>query len=415
MEIQELFQPHDTACALLAFMADQQLTCHPNWRSADACTANIQTLSRFRIGYQAVYKLATCSVALRDSISAVFPEGFVFLPAYASFRVCPALLRLTLAQAECWEFVFDSFGDMDMDMERFRVWSDIRDKLAAMPLLIVPAAATRPVDCISDETQTELLGLPLLLRLDRLRKYALNCVVCGQYGIRVLDHYRRYDDCAEPDTGYVQVEGVIRNTFDEILVGFAMRPGLICEEVKFRVTLAGNDLGDGGIGFFDVHARDAVSAARYSKSYLCLVCGYHPCYGHGHIRTALKSDDARLEVKSQDACLEVVSSSQSFDHVLQGALVSWDAVWDRVLERSAYVPHSLAQRCTDMVRISSQKRAFEYASAFALEQLQDEIMRNPEANPEHLVEELGIDPRLRADVMAHLRWEIQMNSAFENI
>ena len=113
MEIQELFQPHDTACALLAFMAEQQLTCHPNWRSADACTANIQTLSRFRIGYQAVYKLATCSVALRDSISAVFPEGFVFLPAYASFRVCPALLRLTLAQAQCWESVRASFGGME--------------------------------------------------------------------------------------------------------------------------------------------------------------------------------------------------------------------------------------------------------------------------------------------------------------
>ena len=162
MGILELFQPDDMACALLAFMADQHLTCHPSWRSVDACTANIQTLSRFRIGYQAVYKLATCSVALRDSISAVFPEGFVFLPAYASFRVCPALLRLTLAQAQCWESVRDSFGDMEL----FRVWCDTRDKLAAMPLLIVPVAATRPVDCISDETQTELLGVTLLLRLD---------------------------------------------------------------------------------------------------------------------------------------------------------------------------------------------------------------------------------------------------------
>ena len=35
-------------------------------------------------------------------------------------------------------------------------------------------------------------------------------------------------------------------------------------------------------------------------------------------------------------------------------------------------------------------------------------MRNPEANPEHLVEELGIDPRFRADGLAYLRWEIQL-------
>ena len=78
MGILELFQPHDVACALLAFVADRHLTCHPNWRSVDACTANIEALSGFRIGYQTVYRLAACSLALRDSISAVFPEGFVF-------------------------------------------------------------------------------------------------------------------------------------------------------------------------------------------------------------------------------------------------------------------------------------------------------------------------------------------------
>ena len=222
-------------------------------------------------------------------------------------------------------------------MKEFFDWSGIRNKLAAMPLLIVPIAATRPIDCFCDGTQTGLLGMPLLLRLDRLQKYAC-------------------DDSAEADTGYVEVEGVIRNTFGEILVGFAMRPGLICELVKFRVTLVGNDMGDGGFGFFNVQARDASSPARYSESYLCLVCGYHPCYGHGQIRTALKSDDARLEVGS---------SSQSFDHVLQGALVSWDAAWDRVLERNAYVPHSLAQHCTDLVRISSQKRALKFIRIMA--------------------------------------------------
>ena len=78
MGILELFQHRDVPCALLALVADQHLTCHPNWRSVDACTANIEALSGFRIGYQTVYRLATCSLALRDSISAVFPEGFVF-------------------------------------------------------------------------------------------------------------------------------------------------------------------------------------------------------------------------------------------------------------------------------------------------------------------------------------------------
>ena len=100
----------------------------------------------------------------------------------------------------------------------------------------------------------------------------------------------------------------------------------------------------------NVDARNAFSPARYSVSFLCLVCGYHPCYGHDQIRTGLGSDDARLEE---------VSSSQSVVHVHPVALVSWDAVWELVLARNSYVPHSLVQHCTNMVRISSQVRAFE--------------------------------------------------------
>ena len=207
---------------------------------------------------------------------------------------------------------------------------------------------------------------------------------------RVLDA-RLYDDGEESDHGFVQVEGTIRNTIDEMLVGFAMRPGLICEQVKYRVALAANDIGDGGIGYLNVDARNAFSPARYSVSFLCLVCGYHPCYGHDQIRTGLGSDDARLED---------VPLSQHVVHVHLAALVSWDAVWDLVLARNKH--------CTDMVRISSQKRAFEYAKEIACGQLREEFLRNPEANPEHLVADLGINPQFQAEALAALRFEMQM-------
>ena len=57
-----------------------------------------------------------------------------------------------------------------------------------------------------------------------------------------------------------------------------------------------------------------------------------------------------------------------------------------------------------MVRSSSQQWAFEYARSPAAGEVAYEFDRNPEANLEHLVEELGIDPRFRADVLADLRW-----------
>ena len=132
------------------------------------------------------------------------------------------------------------------------------------------------------------------------------------------------------------------------------------------------------------------------SSFLCLVCGYHPCYGHDQIRTGLGSDDARLED---------VPSSQHDVHVHPAALVSWDAVWDLVLARNKH--------CTDMVRISSQKRAFEYARGIASGRLRDEFFRNPEANPEHLVEELGINPQFQAEALAELRWEMQMHALLD--
>ena len=114
MEILELLRAPDLACALFAFMADGNLTCDPHWQSVDACIVNLQARSRFRIGYQAVYKLATCSLALRESISVAIPEGFVTFQANASFRVCRALLRLPLAQAQCWEFAMDAITDREL-------------------------------------------------------------------------------------------------------------------------------------------------------------------------------------------------------------------------------------------------------------------------------------------------------------
>ena len=365
MEILELLRPADLAWGLLAFIWDGNLTCDPNWQSVDACTVNLQELSRFRIGYQAVYKLATCSSALRESIRVAIPEGFETYQANAnaSFRVCPALLHLSLAQAQCWEFAMDA----NRNWQPFQVWCDIRDKLAALPLLLVPVVATRPADCMWDETWTRILGLPLLLRSDRLRMTALSSDASS---FRVLDA-RFYDDGKDADCGFVQVEGTIRDTIDEILLGFAMPPELICEQVKYRLTLAANDVGDGGIGYLHVDARSLFSPARYSVSFLCLVCGYHPCYGHDQIRTTLGSDDAHWKDASSSEIDQIHRlRSQRVVHVHPAALVSWDAVWDFVLEGNK---HS-----TDMVRISSQKRALQYEAKIAFAQLREEVLMNPE-------------------------------------
>ena len=56
----------------------------------------------------------------------------------------------------------------------------------------------------------------------------------------------------------------IRSTVDEMLAGFAMRPGLICEHVKYRVALAANDVGDGGIGYLNVARPVLPSFALHS-------------------------------------------------------------------------------------------------------------------------------------------------------
>ena len=316
-ETAELFQ------ALADFLHDslQVHRTHMNWGSLHDSREVIQAISYFKIGYHEMYKLATSSRTLYEQVRSAIPEGFVTGQQDRSFSVCCALLTLVKQQSQSWEGAVESATTW----EHFILMEPVCDQLAAMPLLIVPVAATHgrdlePVSSLPmdawEPIWTRCLGRPLLLRLDRMDRL-------GQRLLRRSFFPLSWEHLANGLP--MEVEGAMTNAFFETLVGLTIPPGVALQEIEYNFVVGGTDASDGGVGHLNVAAFDTLTGQQRSASFLCVACGYHPStWGVG----TFSSDHPRVD--------QIPASPPGFVQVLQTAYESWGAVWGSILPRGGH-------------------------------------------------------------------------------
>ena len=315
-ETAELFQ------ALVDFLHDslQVHRTHMNWGSLHDSREVIQAISYFKIGYHEMYKLATSSRTLYEQVRSAIPEGFVTGQQDRSFSVCCALLTLVKQQSQSWEGAVESVTTWEQSI----LMAPVCDQLAAMPLLIVPVAATHgrdlePVSSLPmdawEPIWTRCLGRPLLLRLDRL-------------GQRLERRHSFQDPLSfELLASFLpmRVEGAMTNAIFETLVGLTIPPGVALQEIEYNFVVGGTDASDGGVGHLNVAAFDTLTGQQRSASFLCVACGYHPStWGVG----TFSSDHPRVD--------QIPASPPGFVQVLQTAYESWGAVWGSILPRGGH-------------------------------------------------------------------------------
>jgi hypothetical protein len=332
----EVFETAELFQALVDFLHDslkQIHGIHMNWDSLHDSHEVIQAIYHFKFGYHEMYKLATSSRMLHERVRSAIPEGFVTGQQDRSFSVCGALLTLVKKQSQSWEGAVESarLRWSPSAMEPFILMEPVCDQLAAMPLLIVPVAATHgrdlePVSSLPmdawEPIWTRCLGRPLLLRLDRLGQRLFRLPFQDALILEVLV------GCFP-----MIVEGAMTNAFFETLVGLTIPPGVALQEIEYNFVLGGEKDSDAGVGHLNVAAFDTLTGQQRSASFLCVACGYHP--STWEVGT-FSSDHPRVD--------QIPASPPGFVQVLQTAYESWEAVWGPILPRGGHSHHPARRR-----------------------------------------------------------------------